>query len=79
MFDEDDDDVRHKDLIPVMGDSAVTRLGGIVGMRNGPTTSVGMIVIKTMPFSCANLQAACSAHVLETKYIWTGLGIINYN
>lgn len=53
----------------VMGESAVIRLGGIDGIRNGPTTRVGMILTKSMLFSSANFQAAFSARVLETKYI----------
>jgi hypothetical protein len=55
----------------VIRDSAVIRLGGIDGMMNGPTTRGGIMVIKSRPFSLANFHAACSASVLETKYIWT--------
>ena len=54
-----------------MGERAVIRLGGIVGMRKGPTTRGGMIVMKSMPCSLANFQASFSASVLETKYIYT--------
>ena len=56
--------------VPVMGESAEMRLGGIDGIRNGPTTRVGIIVTKSKLFSLANFHAACSASVLDTKYIW---------
>lgn len=54
-----------------MGESAVMRLGGIDDVRNGPTTRLGIILIKSMLFSSANFHAACSASVLDTKYIWS--------
>lgn len=55
--------------IPVIRESAVIRLGGIDGIRNGPTTRVGIILIKSSLFSSANFHAAFSARVLDTKYI----------
>lgn len=55
--------------IPVMGESAVMRLGGIAGMRNGPTTKVGIILMKSMLLFLAASHAAFSANVFETKYI----------
>lgn len=45
------------------------RLGGIDGIMKGPTTRVGMMLMKWMLFSLAYFHAACSASVLETKYI----------
>lgn len=54
-----------------MGESAVMRLGGIDDIRNGPTTRLGIMLIKSMLFSSANFHAACSASVLDTKYIWS--------
>lgn len=56
-------------VAPVIGESAVMRLGGNEGIRNGPTTRVGMILMKSRLFSSANFHAACSASVLDTKYI----------
>lgn len=53
----------------MIGESPVMRLGGIAGMRNGPTTRVGIMVMKSMLFSLANFHAAFSARVLDTKYI----------
>lgn len=52
-----------------MGDSPVMRLGGMDGMRNGPTTRGGITLMKSNLFSLANAHAACSASVLDTKYI----------
>lgn len=53
----------------MIGESPVMRLGGIDGVRNGPITRVGMMVMKSILFSLANFHAACSARVLDTKYI----------
>lgn len=53
----------------MIGERAVMRLGGIDDIMKGPTTRVGMILIKSMLFSLAYFHAACSASVLETKYI----------
>ena len=58
-----------KKEVPVIGERAVMRLGGIDDIMKGPTTRVGMIVMKSMLFSLAYFHAACSASVLETKYI----------
>ena len=55
--------------VPVIGESPVIRLGGIDDMINGPTTSGGIILMKSKLFSFANFHAACSASVLDTKYI----------
>ena len=55
---------------PVMSERAVIRLGGIVGIRKGPTTRGGMIEMKSMLCCLANFHASCSASVLETKYIY---------
>lgn len=55
--------------VPVMGDSPVMRLGGMDGMRNGPTTSGGIILMKFKLCSLANSHAAFSASVFDTKYI----------
>jgi hypothetical protein len=55
--------------VPVIGERAVIRLGGIDGLRKGPTTRGGMIVMKSMLCFLANFHASCSASVLETKYI----------
>lgn len=52
-----------------MGESAVIRLGGKVGMMNGPTTTGGMMLMKLMLFSLAASIAAFSARILDTKYI----------
>ena len=53
------------------GERAVMRLGGIDCIMKGPTTRVGIILMKSMLFSLAYFHAACSASVLETKYICT--------
>ena len=53
----------------MIGESAVIRLGGNVGIMKGPTTSVGMILMKSMSFSLAASHAAFSANVFDTKYI----------
>ena len=45
------------------------RLGGNVGVKKGPTTRGGIILMKLKLFSVANFQAACSANVFDTKYI----------
>lgn len=55
--------------IPVRGDSAVIRLGGNVGVINGPTTKVGTILMNSMLFSSAPCRAAFSANAFDTKYI----------
>jgi hypothetical protein len=55
--------------VPVMSARAVTRLGGMPTLRNGPTTSVGMMLMKSTPFSLAYSMAAFSARDLDTKYI----------
>jgi len=55
--------------IPVISDSAVTRLGGMVEVMKGPTTNVGMMVIRSIPFSLAKSHAALSARDFDTKYI----------
>lgn len=52
-----------------MSERAVMRLGGKVGMMNGPTTSVGITLMKSILFSLAASQAAVSANVFDTKYI----------
>lgn len=51
------------------GDSAVIRLGGNVGVINGPTTKVGIILMNSMLFSLAACHAAFSANAFATKYI----------
>lgn len=55
--------------LPVIGESAVIRLGGNVGIMKGPTTNTGMILMKSMLFSLAASHAAFSASVFDTKYI----------
>lgn len=55
--------------LPVIGESAVTRLGGKVGIMKGPTTSTGITLMKSMLFSLAASHAAFSASVFDTKYI----------
>ena len=62
-----------------MRERAVIRLGGIVGIRKGPTTRGGMIVMKSMPCFFANFHASFSASVLETKYICTKHGVLCSN
>jgi len=47
----------------------VIRLGGIDVVMNGPTTNVGIILMKSNPFSSAKSHAAFSANVFDTKYI----------
>lgn len=47
------------------------RLGGMDCIINGPTTKGGITLTKSMLFSSANFQAACSAMVLDIKYIYT--------
>lgn len=54
----------------MMSERAVIRLGGIVGIRKGPTTRGGMTETKSMLCSLANFQASFSARVFETKYIY---------
>lgn len=56
--------------VPVMRERAVIKLGGIVGIRKGPTTRGGMIETKSMLCFLANFHASCSANVFETKYIY---------
>lgn len=53
----------------MINDSAVIMLGGMVELMKGPTTSVGMMVIRSMPLSLAKPHAAFSARVFDTKYI----------
>lgn len=53
----------------MIGDSAVIRLGGNVGVINGPTTKVGIILINSMLFSLEACHAAFSANDFDTKYI----------
>ncbi|KAM0945965.1 hypothetical protein DsansV1_C09g0089771 [Dioscorea sansibarensis] len=48
---------------------AVSMLGGIEFMINGPFTKVGMMLMRFRPFCSANSNAAFSAKVLDTKYI----------
>lgn len=60
-----------KITIPVISARAVIMLGGMLGMMKGPTTRVGMTVIRSMLFSLAKSHAAFSARDFETKYIWT--------
>ena len=50
--------------ILVIKASAVSMLGGILDMRNGPLTSVGITLMKSMPFFSANSKAVFSATVL---------------
>lgn len=52
-----------------MSDNAVIMLGGMVVVMKGPTTRVGMMLMRSMPFSLANSHAAFSARDLDTKYI----------
>lgn len=56
-------------IIPVISERAVIKLGGNVGVMNGPTTSGGMMLMKSMLFLLASSIAAFSASILETKYI----------
>ena len=58
-----------EDCILVSRANAVSMLGGMVGMRKGPFTRVGMMLMKSKLFSSENFHAACSARVLDTKYI----------
>lgn len=53
----------------MINERAVIRLGGNVGVIKGPTTSVGIILMKSMLFSLAASHAAFSAKFFETKYI----------
>lgn len=45
------------------------KLGGNVGMKNGPTTTGGMMLMKLILYSFAASMAAFSAKILDTKYI----------
>lgn len=51
---------------PVIGDSRTLTLDGTEAVKKGPATVVVMIDTRSMPFSCANLNAASSVTSFES-------------
>ena len=55
--------------ILVIKANAVCMLWNMSGVRKAPVTKVGKTLIRSMLFSSENFHAACSANVLDAKYI----------